>query len=424
MSELVRCDKAAGSPRRSSIHLHAPAYAKRRTLTPVPARTAPAAHTTGNAEGSVSIVSRAELAACKEWASAFAGHYKDHRYYEMVEDTLHPEFDHRYFVFRDAAGAITSVQPYFMLHQDILTGTGGRLNSLVGLLRRRWPNFLRMRTLMIGCAAGEGHLSGNIDAQRLAGAAMQAAREQRAGLIVLKEFPAKYREALRPLREHSFLKLPSLPMTTLNIDYPSFDDYMTTALSRAARKDLRRKFKATRGTAIEMSVLTDITPIVDELYPLYLQVYERSSLHFEKLTPEYLCELGRRMPEAVRFFVWRKEGRIIAFNICMVHGDAIYDQYIGLDYSVALDLHLYHYTFRDIVTWAIANGCKSYISNGLNYDPKLHLKCQLDPLDLYVRHTSPVVNAVLKAVLPWLEPTRYDKHLKKFANYHELWSHT
>jgi hypothetical protein len=359
----------------------------------------------------------------KEWAVAFAGHYKDHRYYDIVEETLHPEFEHRYLVFRNGRGEVSGIQPFFVLHQDLLTGLGGRADSVLRFIRRRWPNFLRMRTLMAGCAAGEGHLAGGVPADCLGDALLRAAKEQRAGLIVLKEFPARYRETLKPLKTQRFQRLPSLPMTTLNINYGSFDNYMSQALSRAARKDLRRKFKAAAGAGIEMSVVDDITPYIGEVYPLYLQVYNRSSLHFEKLTPEYLCELGRRMPETVRYFIWRQNGRIIAFNVCMVHGENIYDQYIGLDYAVALDLHLYHYTFRDIVTWAIAHNYKNYVSNGLNYDPKLHLKCLLDPLDLYVRHTSPLINLVLKAVLPWLEPTRYDKHLKKFANYHELWGH-
>jgi hypothetical protein len=47
------------------------------------------------------------------------------------------------------------------------------------------------------------------------------------------------------------------------------------------------------------------------------------------------------------------------------------------------------------VTWAIANGFKSFAVGGLNCDPKLHLKCRLDPLDLYVKHTSPLLNALL-----------------------------
>jgi hypothetical protein len=38
-----------------------------------------------------------------------------------------------------------------------------------------------------------------------------------------------------------------------------------------------------------------------------------------------------------------------------------------------------------------------------------------------VKHTSLIINTVLRPVLPLLEPTRYDKTLKKFPNYSELW---
>src|SRR5262249_34374282 len=93
----------------------------------------------------------------------------------------------------------------------------------------------------------------------------------------------------------------------------------------------------------------------------------------------------------------------------------------GLDYSVALRLHLYHYVFRDLVNWGISNGYKSFQSSGLNYDPKLHLRYRLKAVDLYVRHTSSVINVVLQIALPWLAPTRYDKTLEKFPNYRDLW---
>src|SRR5439155_17637554 len=134
-------------------------------------------------------------------------------------------------------------------------------------------------------------------------------------------------------------------------------------------------------------------------------------MRFEKLTPEYMKRLGERMADKTRFFIWRQNGKAIAFSLCMLHGDTIYDEYLGLDYSVALDLHLYFSTFRDIVQWAMEHRHKWYCSSALNYDPKLRFKCELVPLDLYVRHTSPLVNAILKRVLPWIEPTRGDKTL-------------
>jgi len=127
------------------------------------------------------------------------------------------------------------------------------------------------------------------------------------------------------------------------------------------------------------------------------------------------------MPEKVRFFVWRQAERPVAFMMCLLNGDDLHAEYIGLDYTVALDLHLYFVSFRDVCSWAMANGFKSYRSSALNYDPKFHLKHALDPLDLYVKHSSKIINPILRLMLPLLEPTRYDKTLRKFANYGDLW---
>jgi predicted N-acyltransferase len=213
-----------------------------------------------------------------------------------------------------------------------------------------------------------------------------------------------------------------MPQTRLNIAYADFEDYMQSALNSATRRKLRKKFKATECDApIELSVANDVTSVIDEVYPLYLQVYERSKLRFERLTKEYFCGLGTAMPDRVRFFVWRRHAKAVAFGACMVHGDTLFAEYLGLDYRVALELHLYHYVFRDLVRWAIANGCKWFQSSGLNYDPKLHLRHRLKPVDLYVRHTSPIVNMLMRLALPLLEPTRHDATLKKFPNYFDLW---
>src|SRR5205085_8036633 len=141
------------------------------------------------------------------------------------------------------------------------------------------------------------------------------------------------------------------------------------------RKGLRRKFRhAADGPAIEMQVVNDVTPFIDEAYPLYQNVLARSKMQFEVLTRDYLCRLGQQMPDKVRFILWRRQGKLVAFSVCMLQGDTIYDEYLGLDYSVALDLHLYFVTIRDVIEWGMKNGYKWYCSSALNYDPKLHLK--------------------------------------------------
>lgn len=61
------------------------------------------------------------------------------------------------------------------------------------------------------------------------------------------------------------------------------------------------------------------------------------------------------------------------------------------------------------------------MDGALNYDPKLHFRHRLDPIDLYVKHTSVIINAIMRLALVLLEPTRHDPTLKKFPNYLELW---
>jgi hypothetical protein len=380
----------------------------------------------GAESASVVVIARSQLADCPHWQQAFSSQHKDHRYYEIVAETLHREFAYLFFAIRGARCEIRAIQPFFILNQDILAGLRPYLGRLIDAIRAQWPRFMYLTTIMIGCVAGEAQLDCAdeatcvADAQALAGAIVGHARKLGARLIVLKEFPKQYRDALSCFVDRGFTRVPSMPMTELNIAYASFDDYMRS-LNGTTRYKLRKKFKAAEtGVPIELTVTNDITSVIDELYPLYLQVYERSQLHFELLTKEYFCRLGTRMPDRVRFFVWRRAGKAVAFTECMVHGDTIFSEYIGMDYTVALELHLYHYAYRDVISWAIANGYKRFQSSSLNYDPKLHFRQRLMPVDLYVKHTSGVINLIMRMALPWLAPTRYDKTLKKFPNYSEL----
>jgi predicted N-acyltransferase len=275
---------------------------------------------------------------------------------------------------------------------------------------------------MIGCAAGEGHLDHGSrhtqDVGILAQRIRHLTKEMGASLIVLKEFPASYRAALHPFLDAGFIRIPSLPMASLDIRYGNFEDFMMRGLRGRTRSDLRRKFR--RSATPTMIVMRDASSIVDDIYPLYLQVYERSDRHFERLSKEYFCELGRRMPDKVRFFVWRENGRIVAFSLTMLHEDYICNEYLGLDYSLALDRHLYFTAFRDVISWAMARGFARCITTGLGYKPKLALGFELEPLDLYVRHVNDRMNWLCRYILPLLGPTRFEPTLKRFKNYKSL----
>ena len=376
--------------------------------------------------GVARISSLAELQNCDAWKRAFQDKCKDHRYYEIVDETLEGDFEHHYLILKDNSGNVRAVQPVFFVRQNLIEGIRGKIRSVVDRVRKKLPRFLTMRVLMVGCAAGAGDL-GACDkkdeawvAAALLASLRHYARQNGASLVVLKDFPAKYRLVLESLSSNGYARIPSMPMTRLALPYRDWDEYFCT-LSKATRKDLRRKFrKAERASKIEMEVVNDTTPYIDEIYPLYLQVHERSLLKFETLTKDFFRAIGQRMPERARFFIWRQGSKIVAFSLCLVCSEKIYDECIGLDYSVALDLHLYFYTLRDIISWSLQQGLKYYYSNPLNYGPKLHLRCELVPLDLYVMHTNTLSNPIFRRMIKYLGPTRHSRFLRRFPNADQL----
>jgi Acetyltransferase (GNAT) domain len=377
--------------------------------------------------GAATVLARRDLAHSDEWRGAFREQCKDYRYYELIEQTLANDFQYQYLMLRDSSGAVRGIQPFFFVQQNLVEGVPGSIRRLVNSIRRKFPKFLTMRILMVGCAAGEGHI-GTVSAtdvpwlaKALHAVLPSIARAGKASLITLKDFSSRYRPVLGAFSNNGYARVPSMPMTRLALNFRNFDDYLAH-LSYGTRKSLRRKFRKTeRAAKITHEITSDITPYLDEVYPLYLAVHDRSPMKFEKLSKEYFSQLGRSMPERTRFFIWRFDDRIIAFSLCLVHNGTIYDEYLGLDYSVALDLHLYFYTIRDILTWAIENGLTFYCSSPLNYDPKLHLGFELAPLDLYVRHARSLFNPIFSRVVRWLEPTRHDAVLRLFPNAAELW---
>lgn len=360
------------------------------------------------------------------WGGGIAARCFDARYYGIIEETLREGFQYRYAILHDAERGAWAVQPFFLVDQDLAMGLpeGGR--GALERLRRVFPRFLRSTILMVGCAAGEGALDcAEPWALKLLRTALDAyARKVRASLLLFKDFPSHHRAALELLSGAGYQRVPSMPAAELSLEDGDFELYMQRRLSRVYRKGLRRKFRECErlgGVTMEEVAPELAEAAVEEIYPLYRQTFERSRYRFEELTPAYFCGMLRTMGERAHLFVWRYKGRAVAFSLCMVHDGVVYDMNVGLDYSVALHLHLYFITWRDIISWAMARGLKSYYTGPLNYDPKLHFRLRLAPLDLYVRHRNRWINPFFGKLLEFLHPTRYEGVLRRFPNAGELW---
>jgi hypothetical protein len=374
-------------------------------------------------KGSAKVFAQANDIDLDFWRATFGNGHKDFEYYRLLEETVQAGFSYRYLVLFGLDERALALQPLIIVDQDLATAVNGHFGRAIGFVRRRAPRFLHSRMLVAGCLVGDGKLGviSGADPALASGLLGQALREfahiEKISIVTLKDFPSHWRQDLAPLQDCGFTRLDGFPSLKLDLDFDSVDDYMQQRLTRVTRKNFKRKLKKTAAAnpKIELEVLGDCSAIIDEIYPLYLNVAQRSEITFEVFTKQYFLEAGRRLPGHVWYFVWRQNGRAIAFSFCTVWGDTIYDNDIGLDYSVAHELNLYHLTFHDILAWAIKNNLGFYETAPFNYEVKLHLRLQPVPLDVYIRHKSPLANLILKLVAPLFAPAKSDVALRKYS---------
>jgi len=170
-------------------------------------------------QGVAKVLALAELQNCGAWKRALQNKCKDHRYYEIVEETLECGFEHYYLLLEDRSGNARAIQPVFFVRQNLVEGVPGKIRSIVDTIRKIFPRFLTMRVLMVGCGAGTGDLGACDETdERWVANALQAslrtyARKNKASLVVLKDFPANYRSPLETFRSNSYARIPSMPMT-------------------------------------------------------------------------------------------------------------------------------------------------------------------------------------------------------------------
>jgi hypothetical protein len=352
----------------------------------------------------------------EEWNSISPPILESYNFFKTIDETLFQQFK-LYYISLYEGLRILCIAPCFVMDYPLDSTIQGPPKKLISWVRNIIPNLFTSRVLICGCPAAEGRI-GIRDFNRreitnlLVKEMRSIAKKENAHLLAFKEFSKHYAKILEPLLKMGFHKVQSYPSVELDIHFKSFEEYLAS-LSRATRKDLKRKFKKINGKVkIKMEVKGDLGEILDEAYDLYLNTFEKSEVTFEKITKDFFKNISRNMPEETKYFLWWLGERLVAFDLCLVSKDLLIDEYIGMDYDVAYKYRLYFLTFRDIIKWCIKNGIRRYESGPLNFDPKKRLDFRFIPQYIYVKHNNSIINILFGLLTIFLKPENFDPVLK------------
>lgn len=340
-----------------------------------------------------------------EWNRLFAAELEDWSYYKAVEDAALPGFELAYLGLRHE-GELCAVAPAFASDYRIDTTLEGPLRHATDVVARLLPRLLTVRLLALGSPVSEcchvGFAPGASPAERrrwldaLLAAAESLAAEKRVGMFAVKDAAetaaSPWDEACARLR---LRRLPGLPTASLELPYANVEQYLST-LSKATRRDVRRKLAAAKNVRIEWR--REIDDALPEVIRLYRATLARSAQRFEELTPKYFQSVLARMGERASCVLYRVHGELLAFNLVLHDRTRMIDKYFGMDARSAREHNLYFLSWIENVRYCIEHGLTKYQSGASVYHDKIRLGSRLSANGLWYRHRNRAIDLALASI--------------------------
>ncbi len=367
-------------------------------------------------ELNVKIVQKIEEIPFQQWQEIFPSTPENYYFFKTLDESHIPNLSFFYIsVYKN--NRVLGEAPGFCMTYPLDTTVQGPLKQLSRAVKKIFPDLLNIKAVFCGCPSGEGHMAlDGADKSAVLQAIRQSlegmARTQKTSVVAFKDFSQNDTYILDSLSRNGYCKISSYPSSWINIRFKTFEEYLQN-LSRASRKSLRRKFRKTANAVkIDLEIVNEGAGSLDAIYDLYLKTLKKSDFYFEEYTKDFFKNIAQNMSHEVKYFLWRIDGRLVAFDLCLVSKDTMIDELMGLDYSVAYKYNLYFTTFRDTITWCIENGIKKYMCGITAYETKRRLGCTFTPLYMYVKHINPLINPFFKILCSLLKPDFFDDEIR------------
>ena len=363
------------------------------------------------------VIPRIEAVSPEEFNRLFPHVPERYHFFKTLDESGFDQFSF-YYILVYKHQQLVAAAPCFSVNYSLDTSINGPLRGLSNAIKKFFPNLFCIKALVCGIPMGQGQMGiakGSTDQLKAIAQRMEAlAHKIHAPIIAFKDFDQSYDDLFKPLLKKDFLKIDSLPMTSLKLDFADFEEYLKT-LSSATRYDFRRKLKKASTVHIEPSLTASLDEkTLDEVYSLYLQAVKTHDMGFEIVPKDFFRLISKNMPQEAKFFLWRINGKLAAFVFCLVSEGVLLDYYLGFDYAPAHEYHLYFVKFKEVMNWCVSHGIKTYAMGTTGYEPKRRLNFNFIPVYLYVKIRYRIMRPFLKCLCAVLKFDNFDPELKRW----------
>ena len=201
----------------------------------------------------------------------------------------------------------------------------------------------------------------------------------------------------------------TLPTCKLELSWESFEAYLASMRSHY-RYRLTKALQ--KFSAINVAELEDNSSFDEEMYKLYLNVYERSQEKLEKLP------IGFFKTFPAKLLKFTLNGDVVAFLQLAKNDEELIFLFGGFQHSLNQKYDLYLNMLLQIVSYGLSLGVKRIDFGQTSEETKLKLGAVQEPKYLYVHHSNGLINTVLNKLVGKFSYRPYPISHKVFK---ELW---
>ena len=314
--------------------------------------------------------------------------------------------------------------PAFVTEFDLLTTAPAMAKKAVHFLNKMIPFIskinLRPRTLFVGTTVSEYVLlPKGIQMRALKELLVSTMNNEQSSFIIVKDVPYNSpllssdenelsKSFMSSLGDSDFILISGQALAYVPITFASREEYLQK-FSKSRRKDLKRKLRSFSEISVE-ELRTGDDFFADEnvelLYELYLNTYNNSSVHFDKLTLSFFRKVLRDDRSDGIVFLYRNQEGIIAFNLCFIFRSFLIDKYIGFRYPVARKHNLYFLSWFHNLDFCIKNNLQIFIAGWTDPEIKTYLGAEFTSTNHAVYVKNPILRFCLKRVSGFFEADR------------------
>ncbi|MFC1814081.1 GNAT family N-acetyltransferase [Thermodesulfobacteriota bacterium] len=222
-------------------------------------------------------------------------------------------------------------------------------------------------------------------------------------LIVLRDFNDKNSSMEKVVLQTGFKMMLNLPITKMNIEWKSFDEYLSRLkikYRRNIRKNMRKKAEYGIQTAIVKG--RDSLEHLKSYVKLYQNVREKSKAGRVFIGEKYHISMVENLSDYSYWLQYFKEGELVAFSHLIAYQGHVYDRYIGLDYDVSNKAGLYFNSYYDIIEFAISHNLKSIDAGQTTYGVKSTVGFSVLPQRMYLWHENVIFRILVARIYNFL----------------------